>query len=194
MGAADAGPGGGGRRAEALEASPRPVTSISDELGVDPGSELKRCTRTCWPRTWPARGVGLRPGRARRGGATDGAGGAPQARPDDIAADALAGAAAASRSPAMRASGGALPRDQSRTAGRARGQIAIGTLAESAERAGRAWDPEAAEGPGPAFRRPTQLPADIGDFTGRETHVEHCAGCLLAGNVAGSSGAVRSWW
>ena len=39
--------------------------------------------------------------------------------------------------------------------------------------------------------RPAQLPADIGDFTGRETHVEHLCDLLLAGNAASSPGAVR---
>ena len=39
--------------------------------------------------------------------------------------------------------------------------------------------------------RPAQLPADIGDFTGRETHVDHLCALLLAGNEASSPGAVR---
>jgi tetratricopeptide (TPR) repeat protein len=39
--------------------------------------------------------------------------------------------------------------------------------------------------------RPAQLPADIGDFTGRDTHVKHLCDLLLAGNAASSPGAVR---
>jgi tetratricopeptide (TPR) repeat protein len=36
-----------------------------------------------------------------------------------------------------------------------------------------------------------QLPADIGDFTGRETHVAHLCALLVGGEAAGSTGAVR---
>ena len=40
--------------------------------------------------------------------------------------------------------------------------------------------------------RPAQLPADIGDFTGRETHVRHLCDMLVQGGIAASSpGAVR---
>jgi tetratricopeptide (TPR) repeat protein len=42
----------------------------------------------------------------------------------------------------------------------------------------------------PAMPRPTQLPADIGDFTGREDHVRHLCDMLTRGGTAGSPGAV----
>jgi DNA-binding SARP family transcriptional activator len=49
-----------------------------------------------------------------------------------------------------------------------------------------------AEGPaGPAIPRPSQLPADIGDFTGREAHVTHLSDMLLQEVSASSPGAVR---
>jgi tetratricopeptide (TPR) repeat protein len=74
------------------------------------------------------------------------------------------------------------------------GSIAIGTLAESAGPAAaglEAAGPEAAVGPWSGIPRPTQLPADIGDFTGRETHVAHLCGLLVGEGAVGSSGAVR---
>ena len=39
--------------------------------------------------------------------------------------------------------------------------------------------------------RPTQLPADIGDFTGRETQVGHLSALLVQDEAASSPGAVR---
>ena len=42
-----------------------------------------------------------------------------------------------------------------------------------------------------AIPRPAQLPADIGDFTGRETHVAHLCALLVGEEAAGSTGAVR---
>ena len=42
-----------------------------------------------------------------------------------------------------------------------------------------------------SFRVPAQLPADIGDFTGRETHVAQLRTLLLGGKAANSPGVVR---
>jgi tetratricopeptide (TPR) repeat protein len=73
------------------------------------------------------------------------------------------------------------------------GTIAIGTFAGSAETEAEAE----LEAQGEATEviasplLPAQLPADIGDFTGRETHVEQLCALLLAGNAARSPGAVR---
>jgi tetratricopeptide (TPR) repeat protein len=39
--------------------------------------------------------------------------------------------------------------------------------------------------------RPAQLPADIGDFTGRESHVAHLCGLLVGQGAVGGPGAVR---
>ena len=51
--------------------------------------------------------------------------------------------------------------------------------------------PETAGGPGSAIPRPTQLPADIGDFTGRETPVAQLCALLLGTDATSSPGAVR---
>jgi tetratricopeptide (TPR) repeat protein len=56
--------------------------------------------------------------------------------------------------------------------------------------------PPAAAEPGPpapaaAESHPMQLPADIGDFTGRELHVEQLCQLLAAGDDDGNPGAVR---
>src|SRR5581483_8358991 len=79
----------------------------------------------------------------------------------------------------------------------AAGTIAIGTFPElssgpelspgSAARQAEATAPV----PRPSIVRPAQLPADIGDFTGRETQVDHLCALLLGGNAASSPGAVR---
>ena len=72
-----------GRRAEALEAYAQARQVISDELGVDPGSELKRlyADLLAADASSARRQVRRRPSQAR--GAPRGAGVAPQARPDD---------------------------------------------------------------------------------------------------------------
>ncbi|HVT67775.1 MAG TPA: tetratricopeptide repeat protein, partial [Trebonia sp.] len=72
------------------------------------------------------------------------------------------------------------------------GSIAIGTVAEfaPAEPPTGTVPPEAGPGAVPWVPCPEQLPADIGDFTGRETHVAYLCG-LLTGGEAGSRGAVR---
>ena len=44
--------------------------------------------------------------------------------------------------------------------------------------------------PGPSMPRPAQLPADIGDFTGREEHIQHLCDMLTSGAAGGSPGAV----
>jgi DNA-binding SARP family transcriptional activator/tetratricopeptide (TPR) repeat protein len=73
-------------------------------------------------------------------------------------------------------------------AGNLAGTIAMGSHAE----------PLAATGVGaamalpadPAISRPAQLPADIGDFTGREVHVRQLCEMLTSGSAIGSPGAV----
>jgi tetratricopeptide (TPR) repeat protein len=51
--------------------------------------------------------------------------------------------------------------------------------------------PDAAPGSGPVIPRPTQLPTDIGDFTGRETPVEQLCALLVGADATSSPGAVR---
>ena len=75
------------------------------------------------------------------------------------------------------------------------GTIAIGTFAEPAPaRASVAAEPtaiEAVPGPAPAIPSPAQLPSDIGDFTGRETHVSQLCALLVGGDAANGPGVVR---
>jgi len=182
-----------GRRAEALEIYAQARQMISDELGVDPGAELQRLytellaadASTAPPapvsRSRPSRdGHPARDRSAEHGAGTGadagGTGGAVGPRE-------LAGSGRESgRSDAL---AGEAPQAE------AAGAIAIGTFA----------DPLAARGPeeastakpalAPLMVRPTQLPADIADFTGRETHVGHLCTLLLAGNAESNPGAVR---
>jgi DNA-binding SARP family transcriptional activator/Tfp pilus assembly protein PilF len=184
-----------GRRAQALAAYAQARQVISEELGVDPGAELQRLYAdllaadaspapplpSARPRRTPATAAPptAAPGMvtvARPGSATDagdGDGGDGQGQPGDEPP----------------------------------GTIAIGTFAESAlagvpgpadpaladtvrAEAGLGATGEA-QGPASGVPRPTQLPADIGDFTGRTAHVEYLCGQLLAGDEATSPGAVR---
>ena len=77
------------------------------------------------------------------------------------------------------------------------GSIAIGTFAEPApdvvpELAGAAIEAAAeAAGSSTGMPRPAQLPADIGDFTGRAVQVDYLCGLLLEGHATASPGAVR---
>ncbi|MGD0706089.1 MAG: BTAD domain-containing putative transcriptional regulator [Trebonia sp.] len=181
-----------GRQAEALEAYARARQTIADELGTDPGSELQRLhaellaadASSTMPRPRTRRaptGPGTGPG-AREAGtnvtADTGAGpfpGAPPAQADETGDDAAAGRPHAD-SP---------------------GTIAIGTIAEPASTAAPAAASAAAGRPAEAIAVPAapmacpaQLPTDIGDFTGRETHVGQLCNLLLAGNPASTPGAV----
>jgi DNA-binding SARP family transcriptional activator len=183
-----------GRRAEALEAFALAQEAISAELGVDPGAELRRlylellaadASSAVSP---PRRTKGRRPGRDV----------APGARPDDAGPGGVGPERSTSGGQGSVASAepapGAADRAVGATAGlaeEAAGTIAIGTFPELSS--GPALPQAGAEAPAPmpSIARPTQLPADIGDFTGRETHVDHLCALLLGGNQANSPGAVR---
>jgi DNA-binding SARP family transcriptional activator/tetratricopeptide (TPR) repeat protein len=187
-----------GRRAEAFEAYAQARQVISDELGVEPGSELQRlyaellaadassAAMSGWsapPRTTPRRTPDNPAGRAGDAGATAAAG--PTASSSQafeaVPGDSAAGGAAA-----------AGPRAD------APGSIAIGTIVDPGPvdpvpaRAGVASGaPEAAAGSAPPIPRPAQLPADIGDFTGRETPVAQLCALLLGTGATTNPGAVR---
>ena len=198
---------GGGARGVRAGAAGRSPT----ELGVDPGSELQRLYAellaadassaaasgsptstsaarrpTAVPRgPGPADAASSGRSRADAGRATSppdagGALGQTTAAVPDAAADA-----------GVDAVGGGMPRRGPSSPG----SIAIGTIRRLGfvrGRPGRGWRaPDAAlPGRGPVIPRPTQLPADIGDFTGRETHVEQLCALLLARHAASSPGAV----
>jgi len=130
---------GAGRRAEALEAYGQARAAISDELGVDPGADLRRQYAEL------------------------------------LAADA-AGASARG--------GESIP------AGELPGTISMGSYTESVaatESATAAGLP--APPVDPTVPRPSQLPADIGDFTGREVQVQHLCDMLTGGTAVASPGA-----
>jgi DNA-binding SARP family transcriptional activator len=173
-----------GRRAQALEVYAQARQVISDELGVDPGTELQRLYAELLAADH--RSAAAPPGLPR----------APREATREWSADRPAGAGAvgAGTAPDLTAQADAAPGPLDTTAGEAAtgeisGTIAIGTFA------GPAPAPPLADAAVPALAplraRPAQLPADIGDFTGRETHVAHLRALLLAGNAAPSPGAVR---
>jgi DNA-binding SARP family transcriptional activator len=188
-----------GRRAEALEAYAQARQVISDELGVDPGSELKRQYAELLAADASSAATARRPSQAPGVPSVPGGAGATSKERRPAGADAgrraADEAADAANAPGRAARPGSS--DEAAAAGvstvrraESPGSIAIGTLAESAP-ATAAAELDAAEGSLSGIPRPTQLPADIGDFTGRETHVAHLCGLLVGEAAAGSSGAVR---
>jgi DNA-binding SARP family transcriptional activator/tetratricopeptide (TPR) repeat protein len=112
---------GDGRRAEALEVFAHARETIADQLGVDPGTELRALHEQLL--------------RADRDGAS----------------------------------------------GRVVGSVTAGSVPASTE---------PPPGPSPSVPRPAQLPADIGDFTGREDLVVHLRSLLTERNAANSPGVV----
>ncbi|HEX4830737.1 MAG TPA: BTAD domain-containing putative transcriptional regulator [Trebonia sp.] len=158
-----------GRRAEALDAYAQARSVLADELGVDPGPELQRLYRDLLAADAASPAS---PGDAPPGGPASAAGSivmgsytSPSAVRDPLPAPA-AGPPAPARAPGPGAS--APPARPSTPAAAAR-------------------PPAPADS---AVPRPTQLPADIGDFTGREDHVEHLCDMLTGGASTRSPGAV----
>ncbi|HEX9041485.1 MAG TPA: BTAD domain-containing putative transcriptional regulator [Trebonia sp.] len=185
-----------GRRAEALEAFAQAHDVIAAELGVDPGVELRRLHSELLAADAAAAPVAppRHPPRAGQEATRDRAGGRAGARAaGPPAATAGPGAGSGARGPGVPAAAASEQAEvaEEEPSGEVPGVIAIGTFAEAT----RALDDHQAGAAVPALpplkARPAQLPADIGDFTGRESHVEHLCALLLAGPVAGSPGAVR---
>jgi DNA-binding SARP family transcriptional activator len=129
---------GAGRRAEALEAYGQARAAISDELGVDPGADLRRQYAEL------------------------------------LAADATDASAH---------DGESIP------AGELPGTISMGSYTETAVTSQAAATDLPVPPVDPALSRPTQLPADIGDFTGREAQVQHLCDMLTGGTAVASPGA-----
>jgi DNA-binding SARP family transcriptional activator/tetratricopeptide (TPR) repeat protein len=176
-----------GRRAEALEVFAQAQEVIADELGVDPGAELQAFHRELLAADASAAPPAGPSAKPRRPPAQASRAPAREADPGRSAADAVAAtsptvpAAAASSADAA----GKTPE------GELAGAIAVGAFPELSPAA----PAPAADAPvataAPSKVRPAQLPADIGDFTGRETHVDRLCALLLEGNAASSPGAVR---
>jgi DNA-binding SARP family transcriptional activator/Tfp pilus assembly protein PilF len=199
-----------GRRAEAFEAYAQARQVISGELGVEPGSELRRLYAellaadassaamsgsSAPPRTRPRRTPDTPAGPGRPGAAGEAAG-----RAADQGATAAVGAAASSSQaveagPGDNAVDGA---DAVRPRADSPGSIAIGTIVDPGPvdavptaTVVAAGAVAAAPGTAPPIPRPAQLPADIGDFTGRETPVAQLCALLLGTDATSSPGAVR---
>jgi DNA-binding SARP family transcriptional activator/TPR repeat protein len=183
---------GAGRRAEALETFAQAQEVISAELGVDPGAEVRQlylellAADAAAPAPAPGRSrrSPARKGTPRPGGPKDGTGAPPGSR---------AGAGPDSAGQRITVADSAAGADAASGAGRepAPGTIAIGTFTEPLTESTAPEADAAVPAAAPLAARPAQLPADIGDFTGRERHVEQLCGLLLTGNAASSPGAVR---
>jgi DNA-binding SARP family transcriptional activator/tetratricopeptide (TPR) repeat protein len=188
-----------GRRAEAFEAYALARRTIADELGVEPGSELQRLH---------AELLAADASSASRPASPTPAPGRPRSAPAAAAVPAAAGPPGAT-SGAAAASGATAGATETAAPGDVAhapephadppGSIAIGTIVDQtripagapAVAAVGPGPPEAAPGSGPPIPRPTQLPTDIGDFTGRETPVAQLCALLTGEGAGGNPGAVR---
>jgi DNA-binding SARP family transcriptional activator/tetratricopeptide (TPR) repeat protein len=178
-----------GRRAEAFEVFAQAREVISAELGVDPGAELQQFYRELLAADMAAAPVA--PKRRTRPRA-------PLPSPSDAGGLPVAARGDSARVPDT------VPAEVPDAVLESPGAIAIGTFAGSADSVPGAERPAeatvAAESlpsarsssarSSSALVRPTQLPADIGDFTGRGLHVSHLCELLLTVNES-SPGAVR---
>jgi DNA-binding SARP family transcriptional activator/tetratricopeptide (TPR) repeat protein len=206
-----------GRRAEALDTYSRAQQVISDELGVDPGAELQRLLRellaadsTAATRPAATRPAATRPAATRPAAAPPSkTGTSPRPSRDDRTAPGAQrtpGPPAGSAPPlpdASRQAAPAAPAATARPGGAeddaaeedAPGTIAIGTFAgltAPAAIAPAADKPPSAAGTATGSAPvPAQLPADIGDFTGRETQAAHLSALLLGSTKGSNPGAVR---
>jgi DNA-binding SARP family transcriptional activator len=163
-----------GRHAEALEAYAQAREVIADELGVDPGPELQRLYAALLAADTPARPAQA-PARPRR---------VPPPVVADLGREKPAPPRAAEPEPSPVDSGAGRESEE------APGAIAIGEFAEQDKPPPVA--PQAEDVPvGTWVPPPSQLPTDIGDFTGRETHVAHLCQLLVREDAASSPGAVR---
>jgi DNA-binding SARP family transcriptional activator len=175
-----------GRRAEALEVFVQAQEVIAAELGVDPGAELQRFHRELLAADASSAALPAKPQRtapAKRA--------APKDADRTTAADAHVPAAPGEQAAAASSAAADVAGDEP-SAGELAGTIAIGTFGELSSVAAMHQADAAAAAPAPSKVRPAQLPADIGDFTGRETHVRHLCDLLLARDAASRSpGAVR---
>jgi len=208
-----------GRRAEAFEAYAQARQVISDELGVEPGSELRRLYAELLAADASSAGTSgsSAPSRTRPRRTTAGPpAGQPAGRTDDAGPAATSGAAAAATasppppSEAVEAdpdgnAAGAASGESSAGAGAAPpradppGSIAIGTIVDPGPvdpvptaAAVASGVPAADPGAAPLIPRPAQLPADISDFTGRETPVAQLCALLLGTGTGAGAGATSS--
>jgi DNA-binding SARP family transcriptional activator/Tfp pilus assembly protein PilF len=159
---------GSGRHAEALDAYGQARTAISDELGVDPGAELRALYAELL--------------------AEDSAG-----SPGGAAGTILAGSILAGTVGVIPPAAGTPPVKGKRGQAAQRGKQAEESAAASVPD-GLAWSSygtAVASAPPVSTRSPAQLPADIADFTGREDQIGHVCDLLSGAGNDGNEGAVR---
>jgi DNA-binding SARP family transcriptional activator/tetratricopeptide (TPR) repeat protein len=188
-----------GRRAEAFEAFALARRTIADELGVEPGSELQRLYAELLAADASSASASASPASPRTAPRRTPAAPAVPAAPDRPSP---AGGGAAAAPGAAGSAHAAAPGEAADAAGApgphadSPGSIAIGTIVDpnsipGGAPAATAVAPEAAQGSGPPIPRPTQLPTDIGDFTGRETPVAQLCALLVGSGTTSNPGAVR---
>jgi DNA-binding SARP family transcriptional activator len=155
---------GSGRHAEALDAYGQARKVISEELGVDPGAELRKLYYDLLAEDADA-GLGGPAGTILAGSVRASTPAAPSRSAKPTAPTAATPTPAAS-APATSTSAPAAPDEQ------------------AAEQAGEPI-------PRVSPQCPAQLPADIVDFTGREDQIKHLSDLLGAAAEDGNDGAVR---
>jgi DNA-binding SARP family transcriptional activator len=178
-----------GRRAEALERYAQARQVIAEELGVDPGTELQRLyAELLAADAAPSSAAPSRPRRRRAPDTPDAA---------DTTAATMAPVVSKSTAAALSAADDLTDSTGPEPGTEPPGSIAVGTFAQPAPAAAADLAGAGPAGPGgivgaPAgILRPAQLPADIGDFTGREAPVAYLSTLLLGGTATSSPGAVR---
>ena len=187
---------GSGRHAEALDAYGQARSAISEELGVDPGAELRKLYAELLAEDTGDGGPGGLAGTILAGSVRASTPSASPA-PDTSAAPGTS-ASGTSGTPASGtsgtpASGTAVTPGASADLATSGAAAPCGALDPAAARDGSASSVQPAatsSAPRPA-QRPAQLPADVADFTGREDQVRHLCDLLSAAGRDGASGAVR---
>ncbi|HEV3380350.1 MAG TPA: BTAD domain-containing putative transcriptional regulator [Trebonia sp.] len=175
---------GAGRHAEALDTYGHAREMIADELGVDPGAELQRLYAELLAADAPPASVPVRPVARQKPPA---AGSVPRSQVREASGtDDEAGGIMTGPGPAQS------PGSGSGTApGDVPGTIAVGAFADLPGPDVPAMSARPPEAAGASLPQVAQLPADIGDFTGRELQVRHLADMLTLQDVARGPGAVR---
>jgi DNA-binding SARP family transcriptional activator len=186
---------GSGRHAEALDAYGQARTAIADELGVDPGAELRRLyaellaedsAGASGPLTGGPGGI-ISAGTVAASIHLPDTGSAGSTAPTGTARPRGPAASAVSAVSAVSA-GSAGPNGVPPQPAGAAGTSASAGQAGPPQASGSAAAPQATVRP--ATQRPAQLPTDIADFTGREDQVKHLSN-VLSTAADGDSGAVR---
>ena len=181
---------GAGRRAEALTTYEQARTVISDQLGVDPGPEMRKLFQQLLSADVAAPPAG-KPARKKTGGSAGS--GRPAAVPEGR--DAGLEFPAAEPQDGQPQPGASRTREVPPAGAPARNPatpVAPGVISLGIIEAGEAddTDEDIEAGPPPTEPGPMQLPADIADFTGREVHVEELCRLLSVGRSDDNPGAV----